>query len=118
MLELSHLALEVGDGANAAVDGVTEAGVGLVSEGVDGVVALVGRDLGENLADVAGAEHLVDFGELLGLVGVEVRGENAVRGAPPLQKLASRAGGAGASHLAPSSTTRTSTSTSTSTSTR
>ncbi|CAH9060227.1 unnamed protein product [Cuscuta epithymum] len=91
-LELGHTALEGGDGANAAVDGVGEADLGLVDEGIDGVLALLLRDLVENFGDVASAEDLVDLGEFLRVVGAEVGGELAVGDALPLQQLAGGAG--------------------------
>lgn len=90
-LDLAEAVLEEGDEADAAVDGVAEAGLGLVGEGVDGVLALGGGQLLEELRDVAGSEHLVDVAELLGLVRREVRREHAVlRALPPLY-LARRA---------------------------
>ncbi|CAH9069575.1 unnamed protein product [Cuscuta europaea] len=87
-LELGHTALEGGDGANAAVDGVGEADLGLVDEGIDGVLSLLLRDLVEDFGDVAGAEDLVDLGEFHRVVGAEVGGELAVEDALPLQQLA------------------------------
>ena len=45
----------------------------------------------EHLADIAGAEDLVDDGELVGVVGGEEGREDAVLGAPPPQQLARRA---------------------------
>ena len=45
----------------------------------------------EHPGDVAGAEDLVDDGELVGVVGGEEGREDAVLGAPPPQQLARRA---------------------------
>lgn len=87
-MELAELVLEEGDDADAAVDGVAQPHVGLVGEGVDGVLALVGLELVEELGDVAGAEDLVDVGEFLGLVRREVRREHALRLALPPEELA------------------------------
>ena len=91
LLEAEDLALEDGDGADAAVDGVLGAGLGLVGEGVHGVLALVRLDLVQELAHVAGAEDLVHVRELLRLLRREVRREDAVRHALPPQELARRA---------------------------
>lgn len=85
--------LEDGDEADAAVDRVAEAGVGLVGERIDGVLALGGVELVEDLGHVAGAEYLVDVGELLGLVRGEVGREHALLGAFPAEELAGRARG-------------------------
>lgn len=90
-LEPLDLSLEEGDGSNATVDGVSDSGLSLIGEGVHGVLSLVRRELVEELGDVAGAEDLVDIGELLGLLGGEVRGEYAPRHAFPPQELARRA---------------------------
>lgn len=84
VLELHHAAVEEGNWAEAAVDRVTEAGLSLVGEGVDGVFTVFLRDLAEDLADVAGPKYLMDLGKLLGLVGPEVGREYAAWAAPPL----------------------------------
>jgi hypothetical protein len=76
----------VGD---AAVDGVAEAGLGLVADGDDGVGALVRRDLEEQLGHVAGAEHLVHRREVRrALLRVEVGREDAPAHALAPQELA------------------------------
>lgn len=49
VLDLAELVLKDGDEADAAVDGVAEAGLGLVGEGVDGVFSLGGAELLEEL---------------------------------------------------------------------
>ncbi|KAJ8443928.1 hypothetical protein Cgig2_032752 [Carnegiea gigantea] len=69
MLELGHPPIEVRNRAEAAMNRVTEAGLGFIGERVDGVLTVLLRDLVEKLANVAGPKHLVDLGELLGLVG-------------------------------------------------
>lgn len=59
-LEADHheLLLEHGNQANAAVDGVAEAGLGLVVEGADGRLAIRGMDFIEELGDVGRTENL------------------------------------------------------------
>jgi hypothetical protein len=47
----------------------------------------------EHLGDVAGAEDLVDGGELVGIVRGEVGGEGALVGAAPAEELARGARG-------------------------
>ena len=82
--------LEERDDADAAVNRISEAHVGFVSQGVDGVLALMRVELVEQLRDVAGAKHLVDVRKLLGLVRWEVRREYALRLALPPEKLTCR----------------------------
>nr|GMC54061.1 muscle M-line assembly protein unc-89-like isoform X2 [Ipomoea batatas] len=79
------------DDADAAVDGVAEPHVSLVSQRVHGVLALVRLQLVQQLRHVARAEHLVHARELLRLIRREIRREHALRLALPPQKLASRA---------------------------
>lgn len=88
MLELDHLPLQQSYGSNASVNRVLEPGLCFVSQGIHRVLPLLLRDLNEDLAHIAGSEHLVDFGEFLALVGTEVRGEYTVGGASSLQELA------------------------------
>lgn len=76
LLKPLDLFLEESDGADAAVDGVSDASLGLVGEGIDGVFSLVRRELVEELRDVTGTEYFVDVGEFLRLFGWEVRSEN------------------------------------------
>nr|GMC50190.1 serine, glycine, tyrosine and glutamine-rich protein-like [Ipomoea batatas] len=90
-LELAELVLEQRDDADAAVDGVAEPHVRLVSQRVHGVLALVRLQLVQQLRHVARAEHLVHARELLRLIRREIRREHALRLALPPQKLASRA---------------------------
>ena len=78
-LELAELMLEEGDDANAAVDGVTEAHVGLVGQGIDSILALAGEQLVQKLGDVACSEHFVDVCKFLGLVRREVGGKHALK---------------------------------------
>lgn len=62
--------------------------------GVGKQICLKKRKVGPNLqhlVDIAGTEDLVDVGELVRLVGREVRGEHTVLRAPPPQQLARRA---------------------------
>lgn len=92
-LELAELVLEERDYSDAAVDGVTDAHVGLVGEGVNGVFALVGVEFVEEFGDVAGAEDFVDVGEFLGLVWGEVGGKNALWLAFAAEEFACCAGG-------------------------
>ena len=74
---------------DAAVDGVAEARLGLVADGDDGVQALVGRDLEQQLGHVAGAEHLVHRREVRrALLRVEVGREDAPAHALAPQELA------------------------------
>lgn len=93
LLEALDLALEEGDGADAAVDGVPDPRLGLIGEGVDGVLPLVLGELVEELCDVAGAEDLVDVRELLRLLRRKIRREDAPWHALPPQELAGCAGG-------------------------
>lgn len=46
----------------------------------------------KHFADIAGAEDLVNDGELVGVVGGEVGGEDAVLGAAAAEELAGGAG--------------------------
>jgi hypothetical protein len=91
LADLVDLALEDGDGRNAAVDGVAEARLGLVRERGDGVPALVRREVAEDLGHVAGAEHPVHVRELGRAVGREVGREDAPLRALAPQQLARRA---------------------------
>jgi len=91
LLQAVDLALEHGDGADAAVDGVLDARLGLVGERAHGVLPLVRQQLVEQLGHVAGAEHLVHVGELLRLLRREVGREHAPRQALAPQELARRA---------------------------
>ena len=88
LLDETEAVLEDGDDADAAVDGVSEAHVGLVGERVDGVLALVGVELVEDLGHVAGAEDAVHAGELGRVVGREVGREDASLRALAPQQLA------------------------------
>lgn len=56
---------------------------------------MFGRTYQEHLGDVAGAEDLVDGGELVGLVRGEVGREGALVGAAPAEELARGARGRG-----------------------
>jgi len=85
MLELGHPPIEVRNRAEAAVNRITEAGLGLISEGVDGVLTVLLGNLVENFANVAGPKHLVDLGELVGLIGPKIWREYAIWAAPTLQ---------------------------------
>jgi hypothetical protein len=88
LLDLAEAVLEDGDDADAAVDGIAEAHVGLVGERVDGVLALVGVELVEDLGDVAGAEDAVHVHKLLRIVRREIGREHAVRLALAPEELA------------------------------
>lgn len=92
-LELLKLMLEQRDYPDTPIDGVTEPSFGFVGKGINSVLPLAWVELVEKLADVACAEHLVDIGELLGIIGREVRSKDAFRRAFAPQKLARRAGG-------------------------
>lgn len=92
LLEPLDLSLEEGNGSHAAVDRVPDTCLGLIGQGVDGVLPLVGEEVVEELGDIAGAENLVDVGELLGLLRWEVRSENAAGHAFAPQELASGTG--------------------------
>ena len=91
LLDETEAVLEDGDDADAAVDGVSEAHVGLVGERVDGVLALVGVELVEDLGHVAGAEDAVHVHELLRVVRREIGRKHAVWMALAPQELARRA---------------------------
>ena len=88
LLEPLDLSLEEGNGSHAAVDRVPDACLSLIGQGIDGVLPLVGEEVVKELGDVAGAEDLVDVGELLGLLWWKVRGENAAGHAFAPQELA------------------------------
>lgn len=90
-LKADDLALEDGDGADAAVDGVLHAGLRLVGQRVDGVFPLMREHLLQQLAHVARPEDLVHVTELLRLLRREIRREYALRQALPPQELARRA---------------------------
>lgn len=93
-LQLAKLVLEDGNDADAAVNWVAEAHLGLVGQGVDRILSLVGGKLVEKLGDVARPEDLVHVCEFLRLIGREVGREDAVGLALAPQELASGAGGA------------------------
>ena len=95
--------LQDGDVGDAAVDGVTEARLGLVRERVDGVLPLRLGELVEELGDVAGAEDAVHAGELGRVVGREVGREDAPLRALAPQQLARGARRVGRRHSASSS---------------
>lgn len=91
--------------SDAAVDGVTEAGLGLVTDGDDGVEALVVGDVVEELGDVTCSEHFVDRREMRRpLLRVEVRSEYAPRHALPPQELARSARSSSSSAAATATT--------------
>lgn len=102
LLELDHLPLQKRDVADAAKDRVSESCLGFIGEWVDCIASEFEGDLVEDLGDVARAKNLVHVGELLGLIGSEIRREGAVWGAPSLEEFAGstrRGGGASALHL-------------------
>lgn len=72
VVDLPQPVLEDGDETDAPVDWVFDAGICFVGQGIDGVFAVAGFELVEDLPYVAGAEYFVDVGELLGLVGREI----------------------------------------------
>jgi len=90
--------LEDGDEPNAPIDGITEADLGLVGEGVCRVFPLRHMELVQELGHVARAEDLMDIGKLLGLVRGEVGGEHALRGTFPALELARSTRGAQRRH--------------------
>ena len=98
LLDETEAVLEDGDDADAAVDGVSEAHVGLVGERVHGVLALEGVELVQQLGHVAGAKDTVHVHELLRVVRWEVGREHAVRLALAAQELARSAWRARATH--------------------
>lgn len=100
VLDLTEFMLEKGDVADATIDRISEPGLSLVGEGVDGVFALRRAELVEELGDVARAEHPVHVSELLGLIRREVGGEDAALSALAAQELAGGAGGVGRGHSA------------------
>lgn len=74
---------------DAAVDGVAEAGLGLVGDGEHRLAALRDGDVEQQLRHVARPEHLVDRREpRRPLLRPEVGREHAVRRALPPQELA------------------------------
>lgn len=90
-LELAELVLEEGDDADAAVDGVPQAHVGLVRQRVHRVLPLLRLQLVQQLRHVARPEHLVHVRKLGRLVRRKIRREHALRLALSPQELARRA---------------------------
>lgn len=90
-LDLPELMLEHRDEAHATVDGVPETRLGLVRQGLNGVVSLRGAELVQKLRHVAGAENLVHVREPLRVVRGKVRREHALLRALSPQTLARRA---------------------------
>lgn len=88
VLKLEHLPLQESNGSNAAINRVSEPSLCLVGQGIHSVLPLLLGDFNQDLAHIAGSEHLVDFGEFLALVGTEVRREYTVGCASSLQELA------------------------------
>ncbi|KAH0461286.1 hypothetical protein IEQ34_008861 [Dendrobium chrysotoxum] len=90
--------MENGDYADAAIDGISDPHIGFVSERIDGVFAIFVGNFFEEFGDVAGAEDAVDADEFLGLIGEEVRGEDAIGLAFPAEEFTggARRGGGGA----------------------
>lgn len=93
-LELAELALEQGDDADAAVDRVSQPHLGLVGEGVHGVLSLERFQVVEDLRHVARPEDPVDVDEFLWLVRRKIRGEDTLGLAFSPEKLAAGARGA------------------------
>ena len=84
-----HLLLEREDVGDAAVDGVAQPRLRLVGDGDGGLGAVGERQVGEELGHVAGAEHLVDGGEVRrALLVAEVGREHAPAHALAPQELA------------------------------
>jgi hypothetical protein len=81
------LHLQHGDVGHAAIDGVADARVGLVRQGVYGVLPLQLVQVVEELRDVAGAEDAVHARELARIVGREVGREHASLRALAAQQL-------------------------------
>ena len=88
VLQLRHLPLQHGDGAHAAINGVLDARVGFVRQRIHCVLALVHRELVQQLGDIAGAKYLMDIGEFVRLVRREVGCEYAFCRTLATQKLA------------------------------
>ena len=88
-LQDGDLLLESEDLGDAAVDGVPEPGLRLVGDGDDGLAAVGHGEVGQQLGGVAGAEHLVDGGEVRrALLVAEVGREDAAAHALAAQELA------------------------------
>ena len=88
-ISIEHLLLEGEDLRDAAVDGVAEPGLRLVGDGDDGLAAVGDGEVGQQLGGVAGAEHLVDGGEVRrALLVAEVGCEDAAAHALAPQELA------------------------------
>jgi hypothetical protein len=87
--EVGYLLLESEDVGDAAVDGVSQPGLGLVGDGGRRLAPVGGGHLLEQLRRVAGAEDLVDGGELRRpVLRAEVWREHALRRALAPQELA------------------------------
>jgi hypothetical protein len=86
---IGYLLLEREDVGDAAVDGVAQPGLRLVGDGGRRLAPVAGGHLLEQLRRVAGAEHLVDGGELRRpVLRAEVWREHALRRALASQELA------------------------------
>jgi hypothetical protein len=87
--EERYLLLQREDVGDAAVDGVAQPGLRLVGDGGRRLAPVAGGHLLQQLGRVAGAEDLVDGGELLRpVLRAEVRREHALRRALAPQELA------------------------------
>jgi len=99
-MNYTNLLLEGEDVGDAAIDGVAEAGLRLVGDSDGGLGAVGERQVGEQLGHVAGAEHLVDGGEVRRpLLVAEVWREHAPAHALAPQKLARAARRSKSRHL-------------------
>ena len=86
---INDLLLKGEDVSNAAVHRISDSGLGFVGNGDDGLAAVGGRHVQQQLRHVAGAEHLVYGGEPRGaLLRAEIGGEHALRRALPPEELA------------------------------
>lgn len=80
-LVVGDLAVEGGENAVAAADGIVGAGVGFENDGGHGDGFVGGGEVLDNLQDVADAEELVGVEEILLVMGREIWGKRTIRGA-------------------------------------
>lgn len=90
-LQSLDLLLQSRDCTHASVHWVSQPQICFVHQTVGGISSLALRYLHEHLGDVACTEDSVNSGEFLRLVWGEIRGERALFGTSPPQKLARRA---------------------------
>lgn len=80
-LVVGDLAVEGGENAVGAADGVVGAGIGFENDGAHGDGFVGGGEVLDNLQDVADAEELVGVEKILLVMGREIWSKRTIRGA-------------------------------------